>query len=277
MTTMKAMKAVKGFIFGLLLFLAFAVSPVSVKAALEEETATTQATVEVVDFSDRLWEPIYTPSILPDSPFYFLKLWKEKLELALAQGAEKRVAKRVEILTRRLAELKAMGEKDPGSIEKHTLRYQNQLVLLEGDLANLGDEKNDWLREHVGEVTLKHQEVLLGVYENAPEAAKKGLENALENSLKGHFQAVGSLSEEKQEKLEEKVADKTERVIQKLEQVQQRVREEENEDKGEGEEALERVRMELQERLWLGTGETTPPQSVQVQSQVQNRKGNGGE
>ncbi len=167
-------------LFALLAFLVLFFGVVSVKA---EETVV-----------DPLAKIDYAPRLLPTSPFYFLKSWKEKLELLLARKTERKVVKRLEFANRRLAELKGVAKKQPELVNKLADRYEEQLFLLEKEAQKLKEQDKESLMEHVGEVMLKHQEILLEVLEKAPEAAKKGLENALEKSRKGHERAVKAVS-----------------------------------------------------------------------------------
>jgi len=189
---------------------------------------------------------IYTPKLLPTNPFYFLKTWKERFELIFAATPEKRVAKRVEFTTRRLAETKALFEKRSAKAEKWLERYQSQLETLQNEMAKLPEEKADWLLEHVGEVTQKHQEILLDVYEKAPEQAKKGLENALGNSSKGHQRAIEAISEqEKQRRVLKKLEGKKIRLMNRLEQIEARG------------EVFQQIRQQLQNQLQEQEQEST--------------------
>jgi len=166
---------------------------------------------------------IYTPRLLPTSPFYFLKTWKEKLELVFTANAEQRVAKRIELATRRLAEMKAILETHPEMTERIAQRYQNQIRAIAEEGKEIGEKNRERLMEHISQMTLKHQEVLLRVYDQAPGAAKKGLENALENSLKGHLQAVESISKERKGAVLEELGEKQEEVIEKVDRVKKGV------------------------------------------------------
>jgi len=162
---------------------------------------------------------IYSPRLLPTSPFYFLKKWKERLELTFAVNVGQKVAKRMEFATRRLAEMNAVVKTNPEMIEEVAEDYQEELGLIEEKSNQLKKEGREELIEHVSEMTLKHQVVLLRIYENVPESAKKGLENAMENSLKGHLQAVESVSKEKKEEVLENLSEKHDEVIEKMDQI----------------------------------------------------------
>jgi len=170
------------------------------------------------------WErPIYRPRLLPTSPFYFLKTWKEKWELSLARTVEARIAKEAEIAHRRLAEAKVLLEKKPELAEKWLEKYQQRLENLDETIEKLPPEKAVAVKEHVAEMTLKHQKVLLEVLEKAPESAQKGLQNALEKSVKGHQRVVETLEKDRQKKIKEKVQKNQGKILEKMEKVQMRI------------------------------------------------------
>jgi len=193
------------------------------------------------------WErPIYRPRLLPTSPFYFLKTWKEKWELSFARTAEAKVAKKAEIAHRRLAEAKVLVEKKPKLAEKWLEKYQQRLEDLDETIEKLPPEKAEAVKEHVAEMTLKHQKVLLEVLEKAPESAQKGLQNALEKSVKSHQQAVGTLRKERQEKIREKARKNQEKILEKIEKLQIRIEEKAGTEAAEG---IEQLQQQIQLRL----------------------------
>jgi len=195
----------------------------------------------------------YAPRLLPTSPFYFLKGVKESLELILANTPGKKVAKRIEIANRRLVELKAVVKKKPELAEKLAGRYEQQLELLGQEVKQVAGNKREELAEHVSEVTLKHQSILLGVYKEVPEQGRKGIENAIEKSIHGHQQAIESVSKEKQVEIKEMILERKMEVIQKLERVEEQVGQEVKEGSGEGIEVLQKVREQLRENAPLET------------------------
>ena len=203
--------------------------------------------------TDNLEQIDYTPRLLPTSPFYFLKGIKENFELLLANTPEKKVAKRIEITNRRLVELKVVVEEKPELAEKLAGRYEQQLESLDQEVRQVAGDKKEELAEHVSEVTLKHQSILLDVYQKVSEQGKKGVGNALEKSIHGHQQAVESVSKEKQVEIKEKVLERKTEVIQKMERVEEQVRQEVREGGGEGVEVLQRVREQLKQSAPLET------------------------
>lgn len=259
-----------------LLVLAFCIF-VFIPARLFAQEATGTSEISVGDTS-WLEQIDYTPRLLPTSPFYFLKQFKERVELVLAKDPEKKVVKRLEFANRRLVELKAVVEKKPELAEKLAGRYEQQLELLDQEVGQVVEDRKEELAEHVSEVTLKHQSILLDVYQKVPEQGRKGIENAIEKSIHGHQQAVESVSKEKQVEIKEKVLERKMEVIQKLERTEEQVRERVQEGEGEGVEILQRVREQLREDMPLeteaenGATNTSAGQEVEVQlRQVRGR------
>src|SRR3990167_7878089 len=92
------------FLFGFALVLFFAGASVS---AQQDEAVSATASSIVLNETEETVEPI----ILPDSPLYFLKLFKEKVSLWLTFGAEKEVNKYLKLARLRMAEYQKMLEK----------------------------------------------------------------------------------------------------------------------------------------------------------------------
>lgn len=130
---------------------------------------------------------IYTPLIAPDSPFYFVKQWKESIQTFFTFGAESKAKQYLHLAEIRLAEYQKMLEKGKAEIaEKTLLKYQNQLnraIQKVEELKTRGrDVKN--LTEKIKEAASKHLEILQQNLEKVPEQARSGIENAIENSQK---------------------------------------------------------------------------------------------
>lgn len=216
----------------------------------------------------------YTPRLLPGNPFYFLKQWREKIELFLARAPEKRVAKRLEIANRRLAELRVLSEKRPTWAPRLAEQYRQQLEAARRELERLREEKRRELAEHLSEVTLKHQEILLRVYQQVPEEAQKGIETALEESLKGHQKVIEKIEPQGEESEEffEKLERKKEEIIKKVEEMEEKVEEEEKKEK------LEEIKEKMRAApLEVVPGEVSPPSPQKVLQNVRERGGRGKE
>jgi len=128
-----------------------------------------------------------SPGLTPDSPFYFLKTWKEQIQLFFTFGLENKVKQYLHLADVRMAEYQKMLEKGKTEIAQKTLdKYEKQLNLAlqkAEELKSAGQETTD-LSQKIEDTIAKHVEVLQRNLEKAPEAAKQGLQNALENSQK---------------------------------------------------------------------------------------------
>lgn len=126
-------------------------------------------------------------SLLPDSSFYFLKSWKESIQLFFTFNAEQKAKQYLHLADIRLAEYQKMIEKGKTEIAEKTLgKYQNQLnraLLKAEELKNKGRDMEN-LKAQIEQITQKHLEILGQNLQEVPEQAKKGIENAIENSQK---------------------------------------------------------------------------------------------
>jgi len=127
------------------------------------------------------------PGLTPDSPFYFLKLWKESIQAFFTFGAENKAKQFLYLAEVRLAEYQKMTEKGRNETAEKTLgKYENQL---NNALAKIEELKNkgkdiENISEKIKTAAAKHIEILEKNLIKAPEAAKEGLKNAIENSQK---------------------------------------------------------------------------------------------
>lgn len=157
--------------------------------------------------------------LTPDSPFYFLKVWKESIQTFFTFGEENKAKQYLHLAEVRLAEYQKMMEKGKTEIAQRTLeKYEKQLNRAL-DKLNQAKEKGknvDKVLETVSQAILKHQDVLLRVYEKVSEQAKKGIENALEKSLEGYENAIKAISQEKKKELENKAKELKEKIKEKV-------------------------------------------------------------
>lgn len=125
--------------------------------------------------------------LLPDSPFYFLKTWKEQIQLFFTFDAEKKAEQYLHLADVRLAEYQKMIEKGKEEIAQRVLvKYEKQLghaLSKAQELQNKGKD-NQGLLKKIEDTTVKHISVLEKNMEKASENAKKGFEKALESSKK---------------------------------------------------------------------------------------------
>jgi len=142
------------------------------------------------------------PGILPDNNFYFLKIWKEQIQLFFTFNAQKKAKKYLHLSEVRLAEYQKMIEKNKPEIAQKSLeKYQKQLNLALENMEktrNKGKDISD-LVQKVTTATTKHIQVLQQVLAKNPEQAQKGLTNALESSQKGYLKALNAIQKQKGE------------------------------------------------------------------------------
>ncbi|MBM4389322.1 MAG: hypothetical protein FJ088_16425, partial [Deltaproteobacteria bacterium] len=144
------------------------------------------------------------PGTLPDSPFYFLKSWRESIQLFFTFDAEKKAEQYLHLAEVRLAEYEKMVEKAlrPAQgesaertqakyeqIAERTLeKYEDQLgraLAKVEELKAKSEEKAIEVKAKAEETTSKHLQVLQENLTKVPETAREGIKKALEASRKG--------------------------------------------------------------------------------------------
>ena len=161
------------------------------------------------------------PGILPDSPLYVLKTWGENIRTFFIFGVEAKANRLIYLAEKRLAEAQALIEEGKAGAEEQeraVLRYKDQLdraVAYVQEAKEKGIDIEDILTL-VSEKTLAHQEVLLGVYQEAPDKAKEALQEAVQRGLWGHIQALNAISQERRAEVIEQFFDIRQNVEQKL-------------------------------------------------------------
>jgi len=165
---------------------------------------------------------IYTPRLLPDSPFYFLKSWKEKIELFLARSDKDKAQKEAEIATRRIAEAKQLIKKKKFQLaEKTMLKHREHLnkALDKLDRAQEQGEDVEVVVKIVVQATSQHLNVLSQVYEKVPQRAKEAIEKAIEVSSHGQERAIEAISQEKKEAIHQQIEENIKRHKQKIRKI----------------------------------------------------------
>ncbi|MDD2696755.1 MAG: DUF5667 domain-containing protein [Candidatus Pacebacteria bacterium] len=124
----------------------------------------------------------------PDSPFYFLKTWKEQIQTFFTFGEENKAKQFLHLADVRLAEYQKMIEKGKTEIAQKTLdKYEKQLshaIQKIEELQNKGVDVED-LSEKLSTTTLKHVDVLQENLLKVPESGKEGIKKALDAIRKG--------------------------------------------------------------------------------------------
>ncbi len=140
---------------------------------------------------------LYTPRLLPDHPLYFVKTSWEKVRLAFTFDKLAKVKYQLNLAEKRIAEASALIKKDKSELaEKSMERYRVRIdkILVDTQESKEKGKDVDVLVEKLSRSTLRHQEVMAGVYEKVPEQAKEAIEKVIEVSKRGHEQAVEAIS-----------------------------------------------------------------------------------
>ncbi|MGM0439459.1 MAG: DUF5667 domain-containing protein, partial [Patescibacteria group bacterium] len=114
-------------------------------------------------------EDLPDPGMLPDHPLYFVKRGAESVGTFFSFGDEAKANRHLELSEKRLAEIKALAEKEDGSelAEKVLERYQEQMdkAIERAEKAKEKGKDTDEVMERVSETNSRHQEALTDVYE----------------------------------------------------------------------------------------------------------------
>lgn len=127
------------------------------------------------------------PGVLPDSPLYFVKRILEEAGTLFVFGREARLDRFIALSERRLAEARALFDKEKTERALTALdRYGRARTRVENQFRRIeerGDDTKD-LAKKVEESIAKHVVILEEVLKRAPEAATEGLSRAIESSTK---------------------------------------------------------------------------------------------
>ena len=226
-------------------------STIAMAAPETEEPIIEVATVEEAEVQ----ETVYDAGILPDSPFYFFKLFLEKLQLTFTFDQEAKAQRLIEIAERRLTELATLPEEKQA---KYAERLTEAFVEALEEVDDLEREEEDAVSEAVYEGVYHSLEVLQSVYINAPDQAKQGIQRAIhvkQAKLNG-YKPGPNLNAPGRNKMKDKVKEpededllETEELEVETEEVKDEVETEEVEDEVETEEVEDEVETEEVEEV----------------------------
>ncbi|MDP2874037.1 MAG: DUF5667 domain-containing protein [bacterium] len=154
---------------------------------------------------------VYTPRLLPDSPWYFLKVWRDGLQLFLTSDPVKKLELKLTLANKRILEYQRVCELSPKTCERFKEwpeKYAKWMREAEGDLEKVKAAGKDVtaLVAKLEENLARQQAVLERVYQLVPEAAKQAILQAKENSQKGLENAMEKVAGQGQgEKVREKL------------------------------------------------------------------------
>jgi len=185
------------------LFLVFGFSPQFVSAQTETAAVSIDSSAESI--------------LLPDSPFYFLKTWQEKIQLFFSFGVENKAKQFLHLAEARLAEYQKMQVKGKSQIAERTLeKYQAQLGKAIQKLEELKKEgqESDKIAGNAVRAVQKHLLILEQVYQKVPESAKQGLSQAIQNSQRGAEKIKEIFSGQKREEIQKGAGEVKEKIDQ---------------------------------------------------------------
>ena len=148
------------------------------------------------------------PGLLPGNPLHFLDTLFEGIGTLFTFGDEAKAERFLGLAEERLAEAEALAEKGKlNRAEKATEKYEKRLAKALERAENAKDKGKDIdaVLTKIAEATVRHQEVLAGVYEKVPEQAKEAILKVMEKSAKGHETALNAISKEKQKEVRDQV------------------------------------------------------------------------
>tara|TARA_Y100000310_G_C20679389_1_gene815013 strand:- start:646 stop:1425 length:780 start_codon:yes stop_codon:yes gene_type:complete len=174
-------------IISLLIILVLAISPVLAQEELEGEgiTNSEEETIKVIKLED--------PGALPDSPFYGLKKFGEKVGLAFSFSEESKTEKRLEYAERRIAEAHVMNAGGKSDYVPELLS-EYELIMEELVPEVAGSETVD-TQSAVAEATEDHAKVLSSFYDDVPEETRGVVAHATAVSIEGNSMVVQVLDD----------------------------------------------------------------------------------
>lgn len=125
------------------------------------------------------------PGMLPDSPFYKLKVLRDKIILTLKRDPIKKVEYHLLLTDKRIHMAKMLAEKNEMELAKETaLKGENEYTLLVNTLKDARRKPNKELFEKLEKASMKHQEVLNEIAKKLSGNDKKTFETVV------HFSKV---------------------------------------------------------------------------------------
>jgi len=132
------------------------------------------------------------PGVLPDSPFYGIKLFFESMGTTFTFGAEARAERALELAEVRLAEAQVMAEMNkPDLAVQAVAEYEAKIEEAEENAADIEDEeKREEVSNRIETATSVHIDVLNEIKLQVPASARAAIEGAIDASMKGRESAT---------------------------------------------------------------------------------------
>lgn len=166
------------------------------------------------------------PLLLPGHPLYFFKQLRERFEGWFALGDVKKTLFFLKQAERRLNESRALLDRGKEELASKNLdKYGDALQKAVSKSSEIKDKNGKNVQdvaERVSEATLKHQDVLLSLYEKAAQSARPALERALAASNRGYEQTLKVFSEEKRNDFLNSEAEAREKIRGQIKSIQEK-------------------------------------------------------
>lgn len=125
------------------------------------------------------------PGMLPDNPFYKLKVLRDKIEENLISGPKQKIEFYLLQTDKGILATAILIDKHNIPLAKETaLKAENNYSLLTGQLNNLDGASSTSLLNKLETASLKHQEILLSIINRVPQKDQATFKTVLEFSKK---------------------------------------------------------------------------------------------
>lgn len=132
------------------------------------------------------------PGMLPDSPFYKIKVLRDKISLALTQDPMKRIDFYLRQTDKGILASAMLVDKNNIALAKETaLKAEHNYTMLTYELAKLKERPQDKIFEKIKKAALKHQEVLASLAKRVKKEDQETF-NTVINFSKRNIQTVES-------------------------------------------------------------------------------------
>ncbi len=146
------------------------------------------------------------PGITPDSIYYPLDVFAEKVVLFFTFSSEQKIVKALRYAEEKLAEInKMIDEGKTGFAEKASANYKEYLILANTEIQNLEyKEDQETQAGSVADRIIEHEDVLLGIWEGASKENRDKIEQIISFSKEQFEKTIEILPQNIKEDLEQK-------------------------------------------------------------------------
>lgn len=142
-----------------------------------------------------LADGVSLPGLTPESRFYFLDNWAEKITLLFTFGTKNKTEKLMEYANEKMAEVKLMAEKSkPLQMNEAMEQYQYYLTKANRQVGKIKGKSGQGVVSFLKQEINQQQQSLSQIYEKVPEPARKPLEQTIEVVKNIYDRIVNSLT-----------------------------------------------------------------------------------